>query len=160
MVLESVSNVNDWHKESHCWLTWESSWVLFNPSLLLPTTGEYINPKRNRGMRGQYKQVSEVLWYLKFLLLSSDVDILMREGLDSKTAGCDFALFFFFFPIFSTSCVRFYHSAELHPRGQLGPMFHVLVQWIPPMPLKKKLLVMLLDSLCRTCRTLSWHQAK
>lgn len=32
-------------------------------------------------MLGQYKQVSEVLWYLKFLLLSSDVKILMREGL-------------------------------------------------------------------------------
>ena len=82
---------------------------MFNPSLLLPspldqthsTTGEYINPERNRGMLGQYKQVSDVLWYSKFLLLSSDVDILMREGLDSKTAGCDFALFFFFFPFFS-----------------------------------------------------------
>lgn len=104
MVLESVSPVNDWHKELHCWLTWESSCVLFNPSLLLPspldqtqsTTVEYINPEKNRGMLGQYKQVSEVLWYLKFLLLSSDVDILMREGLYNKTAGCNFAPFFFF----------------------------------------------------------------
>lgn len=55
-------------------------------------------PVRNRGRLGQYKQVAEVLCYLKFLLLSSDEDILMRESLDRTTAGWDlaFSIFFFF----------------------------------------------------------------
>jgi len=37
MVLESVSHVNGWHKEVHCWLTWELSCVPFNPYLQLPS---------------------------------------------------------------------------------------------------------------------------
>lgn len=52
-------------------------------------------PVRNRGKLRQYKPVAEVLYYLKFLLLSCDVDILMREGLDCKTAGWDFAFSLF-----------------------------------------------------------------
>lgn len=57
-------------------------------------------PVRNRGRLGQYKQLAEVLCYLKVLLLSSDVDILMKEGLDCKTAGWDLAFPFFFLLIF------------------------------------------------------------
>lgn len=100
------------------------------------TKAKYINPKQNRWMLGQSRKMSEVLWCLKLLLLSSAVGIVMREGLDSMTAGCGFALFFVFFSL--TSCLRFGLWVESCTREQLGPVFCVLVQLIPSIPLTKK----------------------
>lgn len=64
------------------------------------------------------------------------VGIVMREGLDSMTAVCGFALFFVFFS--PTSCLRFGLRVESCTREQLGPVFRVLVQLIPSIPLTKK----------------------
>lgn len=128
----------------HSWLNQNSSCVIFRPSLVLPfrldqahsVRGQYMIPVRNGGTLGQYKQVAEVLCYLKFLLLSSDVDILMREGLDHKTAGWDFC-FSLFFTHFFYSLFKISPLSKIIPGRQLGLMFDILIQCIPPMPLIK-----------------------